>query len=97
VCKTDLWLSAAISPLAPGRAVCPEHAAHLPGHASQRLLLFRYTPGASCLARRRSSRVWFMADASLDLRQEQCRTCSVLGFSSRLQSCWHRHVISDAT
>ncbi len=43
VCKTDLWLSAVVSPLAPGRAVCPEHAAHLPG---QRLMLYRFTPGA---------------------------------------------------
>ena len=45
VCKTDLWLSAAITPLAPGRAVCPEHAASLPAPSVQRFLLFRYTPG----------------------------------------------------
>jgi len=44
VCKTDLWLSAVCTPAAPGRAVCPEHAAHLPGPRHQRVLLCRHTP-----------------------------------------------------
>lgn len=47
VCKTDLWLSAVCSAAAPGRAVCPEHAAHLPGPRPLRLLLCRHTPGAA--------------------------------------------------
>ena len=47
VCKTDLWLSAVVTPLAPGRAACPEHAASLPGPPTLRRLLVRHTPGAA--------------------------------------------------
>ena len=42
-CKTDLWLSAVVSRAAPGIAVCPEHAATLPGSPQDKTLLFRYT------------------------------------------------------
>lgn len=42
-CKTDLWLSAIVSPSAPGRAVCPEHAAALGAVPSSCRLLFRHS------------------------------------------------------
>ncbi|KAK9864104.1 hypothetical protein WJX84_004798 [Apatococcus fuscideae] len=42
-CKCDLYLFAVVSPMRPGRATCPEHAAvlNLPHH--QMILLYRYT------------------------------------------------------
>lgn len=40
-CKCDLYLFAVVSPMRPGRATCPEHAAvlNLPHH--QMILLYR--------------------------------------------------------
>ena len=40
-CKGDLFLSAVVSPAAPGRAACPEHAAALDAPPDSRVLLFR--------------------------------------------------------
>ncbi|GMH38533.1 hypothetical protein BSKO_06417 [Bryopsis sp. KO-2023] len=39
-CKSDLYLSAVVSQESPGKAMCPEHASHIPG---SRVLLYRYT------------------------------------------------------
>lgn len=45
VCKCDLFLSAVVSPLAPGQAVCPEHACQLGVPSSECTLLFRWGRG----------------------------------------------------
>ena len=41
MCKGDLFLSAAVSPAAPGRAACPEHAAALGAPPGSLVLLYR--------------------------------------------------------
>jgi hypothetical protein len=45
VCRADLWLSAVVSPDAPGRAVCPEHAAQLGPSPDACTLLYRWAAG----------------------------------------------------
>ena len=40
-CKGDLFLSAVVSPAAPGRAACPEHAAALDAPPGSLVLLYR--------------------------------------------------------
>eukprot|EP00775_Hariotina_reticulata_P011303 gene11303-11453_t len=43
VCKADLWLYSVVSSSAPGRAVCPEHAAALGAAPGSCTLLFRHS------------------------------------------------------
>ena len=47
VCKCDLYLSAVVSELAPGRCTCPEHASALGVPAASCRLLFRWCSTAT--------------------------------------------------
>ncbi|CAD7704764.1 unnamed protein product [Ostreobium quekettii] len=78
LCKADLHLSSVVSPMAPGIAVCPDHAAALPG---QRILLYRHTLDE--LRSMVSSALTAFPDASAFIRAAQARASTPSSTSIR--------------